>query len=247
MQMLHYTVLLRRKAIYMKIGIMQPYFFPYIGYWQLINAVDIFVLYDDVNFIKKGWISRNNILLNKSEHLITIPLLNVSQNKHINECMVSDDYKAIDNIIKTINLAYKKAPYYNLVFSYIEEIIKTKGSISDLVLKSVLWIKEYLGLNTEIILSSSIDKNNELKGQDKIIEIVKKLNGNHYINAIGGQELYDKEIFNNNGIKLNFIKMEEIKYKQFNNEFVPNLSIIDVLMFNSPSEVKEMLNNYSLI
>ena len=226
---------------------MQPYFFPYIGYWQLINAVDVFVLYDDVNFIKKGWINRNNILLNKSEHLITIPLLNVSQNKHINECMVSEDYKSIDNIIKTINLAYKKAPYYNLVFSYIEEIIKTKGSISDLVLKSVLWIKEYLGLNTEIILSSSIDKNNELKGQDKIIEIVKKLNGNHYINAIGGQELYNKEIFNNNGIKLNFIKTGEIKYKQFNNEFVPNLSIIDVLMFNSPSEVKEMLNNYSLI
>ncbi len=226
---------------------MQPYFFPYIGYWQLINAVDVFVLYDDVNFIKKGWINRNNILLNKSEHLITIPLLNVSQNKHINECMVSEDYKSIDNIIKTINLAYKKAPYYNLVFPYIEEIIKTKGSISDLVLKSVLWIKEYLGLNTEIILSSSIDKNNELKGQDKIIEIVKKLNGNHYINAIGGQELYNKEIFNNNGIKLNFIKTGEIKYKQFNNEFVPNLSIIDVLMFNSPSEVKEMLNNYSLI
>ena len=226
---------------------MQPYFFPYIGYWQLINAVDVFVLYDDVNFIKKGWINRNNILLNKSEHLITIPLLNVSQNKHINECMVSEDYKSIDNIIKTINLAYKKAPYYNLVFPYIEEIIKTKGSISDLVLKSVLWIKEYLVLNTEIILSSSIDKNNELKGQDKIIEIVKKLNGNHYINAIGGQELYNKEIFNNNGIKLNFIKTGEIKYKQFNNEFVPNLSIIDVLMFNSPSEVKEMLNNYSLI
>ena len=226
---------------------MQPYFFPYIGYWQLINAVDVFVLYDDVNFIKKGWINRNNILLNKSEHLITIPLLNVSQNKHINECMVSDDYKAIDNIIKTINLAYKKAPYYNLVFPYIEEIIKTKGSISDLVLKSVLWIKEYLGLNTEIILSSSIDKNNELKGQDKIIEIVKKLNGNHYINAIGGQELYDKEIFNNNGIKLNFIKMKEIKYKQFNNEFVPNLSIIDVLMFNSPEKIREMLDDYQLI
>ena len=230
-----------------KIAIMQPYFFPYIGYWQLINAVDIFILYDDVNFIKKGWINRNNILLNKRDHLITIPLLNVSQNKHINECMVSDDYKTIDNIIKTINLAYKKAPYYNLVFPSIEEIIKTKGSISDLVLKSVLWIKEYLDIDTEIILSSSIDKNNELKGQDKIIEIVKKLNGNHYINAIGGQELYDKEIFNNNGIKLNFIKMKEIKYKQFNNEFVPNLSIIDVLMFNSPEKIREMLDDYELI
>lgn len=230
-----------------KIAIMQPYFFPYIGYWQLINAVDIFILYDDVNFIKKGWINRNNILLNKRDHLITIPLLNVSQNKHINECMVSDDYKTIDNIIKTINLAYKKAPYYNLVFPSIEEIIKTKGSISDLVLKSVLWIKEYLDIDTEIILSSSIDKNNELKGQDKIIEIVKKLNGNHYINAIGGQELYDKEIFNNNGIKLNFIKMKEIKYKQFNNEFVPNLSIIDVLMFNSPEKIREMLDDYQLI
>ena len=230
-----------------KIAIMQPYFFPYIGYWQLINAVDIFILYDDVNFIKKGWINRNNILLNKRDHLITIPLLNVSQNKHVNECMVSDDYKTIDNIIKTINLAYKKAPYYNLVFPSIEEIIKTKGSISDLVLKSVLWIKEYLDIDTEIILSSSIDKNNELKGQDKIIEIVKKLNGNHYINAIGGQELYDKEIFNNNGIKLNFIKMKEIKYKQFNNEFVPNLSIIDVLMFNSPEKIREMLDDYQLI
>lgn len=230
-----------------KIAIMQPYFFPYIGYWQLINAVDIFVLYDDVNYIKKGWINRNNILLNKSKHLITIPLLNVSQNKHINECIISDDDKIINNIIKTINLAYRKAPYYNLVFPTLEKIIKTKGSISDLVLKSVLWIKEYLNIDTEIILSSSIGKNNELKGQDKIIEIVKKLNGNHYINAIGGQELYDKEIFNNNEIKLNFIKMKEIKYKQFNNEFVPNLSFIDVLMFNSPEEIKRMLNDYELI
>ena len=114
-------------------------------------------------------------------------------------------------------------------------------------MKSVLWIKEYLNIDTEIILSSSIGKNNELKGQDKIIEIVKKLNGNHYINAIGGQELYDKEIFNNNEIKLNFIKMKEIKYKQFNNEFVPNLSFIDVLMFNSPEEIKRMLNDYELI
>lgn len=230
-----------------KIAIMQPYFFPYIGYWQLINAVDIFVLYDDVNFIKKGWINRNNILLNKSKHLITIPLLNVSQNKHINECIISDDDKIINNIIKTINLAYRKAPYYNLVFPTLEKIIKTKGSISDLVLKSVLWIKEYLNIDTEIILSSSIGKNNELKGQDKIIEIVKKINGNHYINAIGGQELYDKEIFNNNEIKLNFIKMKEIKYKQFNNEFIPNLSFIDVLMFNSPEEIKRMLNDYELI
>lgn len=230
-----------------KIAIMQPYFFPYIGYWQLISAVDIFVLYDDVNYIKKGWINRNNILLNKSKHLITIPLLNVSQNKHINECIISDDDKIINNIIKTINLAYRKAPYYNLVFPTLEKIIKTKGSISDLVLKSVLWIKEYLNIDTEIILSSSIGKNNELKGQDKIIEIVKKLNGNHYINAIGGQELYDKEIFNNNEIKLNFIKMKEIKYKQFNNEFVPNLSFIDVLMFNSPEEIKRMLNDYELI
>ena len=230
-----------------KIAIMQPYFFPYIGYWQLINAVDIFVLYDDVNFIKKGWINRNNILLNKSKHLITIPLLNVSQNKHINECIISDDDKIINNIIKTMNLAYRKAPYYNLVFPTLEKIIKTKGSISNLVLKSVLWIKEYLNIDTEIILSSSIGKNNELKGQDKIIEIVKKINGNHYINAIGGQELYDKEIFNNNEIKLNFIKMKEIKYKQFNNEFVPNLSFIDVLMFNSPEEIKNMLGMYELV
>ena len=226
---------------------MQPYFFPYIGYWQLINAVDIFVLYDDVNFIKNGWINRNNILLSSKSHLITLPLLKSSSYTKINEIYITDNIKVKEKILKTIESAYKKTPYYNLVFPTLEKIIKTKGSISDLVLKSVLWIKEYLNIDTEIILSSSIGKNNELKGQDKIIEIVKKINGNHYINAIGGQELYDKEIFNNNEIKLNFIKMKEIKYKQFNNEFVPNLSFIDVLMFNSPEEIKNMLGMYELV
>ena len=102
-------------------------------------------------------------------------------------------------------------------------------------------------MNTEILLSSKIDKDLSLKGQNKVINIVKNLNGEIYINAIGGQELYDKEIFNNNEIKLNFIKMKEIKYKQFNNEFVPNLSFIDVLMFNSPEEIKNMLGMYELV
>lgn len=226
---------------------MQPYFFPYLGYWQLINAVDTFVLYDDVNFIKRGWINRNNILLNKKAHLITLPLLNISQNKLINECFITDDKKVIDNLIKTINLAYQKAPYYNNIFDKAVETLMFKGNVCDVVLQSIFWIKDYLNINTEIIKSSAIHKNNELKAQDKILDIVKRLNGKLYINAIGGIELYDRKTFEENGIDLKFIKMNDIRYKQFDNEFVPNLSILDVMMFNSPEKIREMLDDYELI
>ena len=226
---------------------MQPYFFPYIGYWQLINAVDVFVLYDDVNFIKNGWINRNNILLNSKSHLITLPLLKSSSFIPINKIYVTDNIKVKEKILRTIEAAYKKAPYFDIIYPHIENILRSNGTISDIVLNSINWLKDYLKIETKIILSSDIPKDMNLKAEEKVICIVQKLNGTRYINAIGGQELYDKENFNNNGIKLNFIKTGEIKYKQFNNEFIPNLSIIDVLMFNSPSEVKEMLNNYSLI
>ena len=102
-------------------------------------------------------------------------------------------------------------------------------------------------MNTEILLSSDIEKTDNLHAQDRVIDICKRLNTTQYINAIGGQELYSKEDFAKNGIQLNFIKMNEIKYKQFNNEFVPNLSIIDVMMFNSPETIREMLDDYELI
>lgn len=230
-----------------KIAIMQPYLFPYIGYWQLLSSADTFVLYDDVTYIKNGWINRNNILLNSKPYMFTLPLLKSSSFSLINEIQVTDNKKVKEKIIKTIEHAYKKAPYYGDVFRNVQDILMLEGSISSVIFQSILWLKSYLNLDTEIIISSSLEKNNELKGQDKVIDIVKRLDGNKYINSIGGQTLYSKEIFKSSGIELNFIKTNYIGYKQFDNAFVPNLSIIDILMFNPPEKIKEFLNNYTLI
>ena len=227
---------------------MQPYFFSYIGYWQLLNAVDEYVVYDDVNYIKNGWINRNRILVNGEPSFFNLQLINASPNKKINEIKLNkSDYFTRKNI-KTIELAYKKAPYFNDIFPLIVKILNDPTEqLSTYIYNSILSINDYLNINTKIIMSSQIEKNNDLKGQDKVIEICKKLKGTEYYNAIGGIELYDKAIFQENGIQLSFVQSNSIEYNQFNNDFVPYLSIIDVLMFNSRDQIYQMLNAYRLI
>ena len=230
----------------MKLGIMQPYFFPYLGYWQLINAVDTYVVYDDVAYIKGGWINRNNILVNEKANLITLSLENSSSFKNINEINIIKNGKNAEKIVKTIQMAYKKAPFFNQVMPILENLLLKNDKIADLNYNSILEINKYLKINTNIILSSSLSKDNSLKAQDKVIHINKLLGSDTYINAIGGQELYDREEFKREGIELKFLKMNDIKYTQFKNEFVSNLSIIDALMFNSKPDVITMLNDYEL-
>ena len=232
----------------MKIGIMQPYFLPYIGYWQLLNAVDIYVVYDDVNFIKGGWINRNRLLMNNEPKLFNIQMNGASPNKLINEIELSENPIWKKKLLKTIQNCYIKAPYYNDIFQIIEKIINYNEKNMALYIKNSLdIICDYIGIETKIVLSSDIEKKNELKAQDKVIEICKILNGDEYYNAIGGKELYSFEDFDNYGLKLSFLKTNNIEYKQFNNEFISNLSIIDVLMFNSKDEIRSMLNQYSLV
>lgn len=232
----------------MKVAIMQPYFFPYISYFQLINAVDEFVVYDDVNYIKKGWINRNNILVNNGSFLFKIPLIKSSQNKLINQISIDNNENWKLDLLKTIEYSYKKAPYFENVFPIIKEILfQEKNDLSKFLVFSLKLVCNYLNIKTKIILSSSIEKNNDLKGQDKIIEICKKLNATTYINAIGGQELYNKNDFSKNNIALNFIHSDSISYDQFKNQFIPYLSIIDVMMFNSLDDIKEMFSKYELL
>ena len=232
----------------MKLGIMQPYFVPYIGYFQLMNAVDKYVIYDDVNFIKGGWINRNRILLNGQPAYFNIPMIGASSNKLINEVEVNTNKTLMEKNLKTIYSAYGKAPYYNEVYPLIEKILlNEEKDIAKFIKYSFEIICEYLDIKTEFVMSSELKKNNELKAQDKVLHICEILGATEYYNAIGGQELYDYESFSKKGIKLKFVKTDSIEYKQFDNEFQPNLSIIDVLMFNSKDEVKEMLNKFSLI
>ncbi len=227
---------------------MQPYLFPYIGYYQLINAVDNFVIYDNVNYIKKGRINRNNILLNNKPHLITLSLSKVSQNQYINTVKILEDNKSAESILKTIYHAYNKAPYYNIIMPCLENIINNQElSLHKYLEHSLKEVCKYLGINTNFMLASSILPTSELKGQEKIIEICKKTNAKVYINPIGGQELYNKDEFEKNNLELFFIQKNDFTYKQFKGDFVPNLSIIDALMFCSKDEIKDMLENYRLI
>ena len=231
-----------------KIAIMQPYLFPYLGYWQLINYVDDFIIFDDVNYIKKGWINRNNILLNKQKYLITLPVQKASQNKLIKDLFFIDQNEIINKIFQTIALAYKKAPYYKEIIALIEEILFFENkNIPYFIFNQLKIINKFLKVNTNLEFSSRIIKNEDLKGQDKIIDICIKKQATIYINPIGGIELYKRDDFKKNNIDLFFLKMGDIKYKQFNNNFINNLSIIDLLMFNSKNEVLRLLDDFVLV
>ena len=229
----------------MKLGIMQPYFMPYIGYWQLMAAVDTYVVYDDVNYIKGGWVSRNNILLNGQKHMFTITLNGASPNKLFNEITIKDDFKKFSRLIES---AYKKAPYYNEVSALLERIYSFEDrSLGTFMMNSFQVVLDYLEIDTKLILSSSIEKDNSLKAKDKVKHICHLLGADTYYNAIGGQELYDKDDFKADDIDLQFVKTDLTPYLQFKNEFVMGLSIIDVLMFNSPEEVNNMLKQFTLV
>ena len=232
----------------MRLGLMQPYFFPYIGYWQLINAVDKYVIFDDVNFIKGGWINRNHVLNNGARMLFNVRTHHASSNQHINAIQVAEDPAYYSKILKTIKNMYSRAPCFFQAYPVIERILnQEEKNLARYLEFGIRQVCEYMSINTEIIVSSTIEKNNALRGQAKVIEVVKKNGADEYINAIGGQSLYSYEDFAAQGIKLKFLKTEEIEYQQFKKDFVPNLSIIDVMMFNTKDEMKNMLGMYELI
>lgn len=228
---------------------MQPYFMPYIGYWQLINAVDKFVLLDDVNYIVRGYINRNSILVNGKPYRFTIPIEKASQNKLIMETKLSFTLDKKQDLLLTIYNAYRKAPCHDKVMSVIEDIVNnSENDLTAFIRYSIKKIIEYLGINTELLVSSKIDKKLLLKGEGRIIEICKKLEADVYINPCGGRELYHQETFAEQNIELYFLDMKkkDIVYDQKQREFIENLSIIDVLMFNAVDKIQNFLKMYEL-
>lgn len=229
----------------MKLAIMQPYFMPYIGYFQTMAAVDKYVVYDDVQYIKGGWVARNNLLVGGQRHMFTIQLKGASVNKNFNEIEIGDSFKKLRHLLE---LNYCKAPYFEEVMALLEDIFSYEDrNLARFLLNSYQKILDYLGIGTELILSSTIEKDNSLKGKDKVLEICHILGADTYLNAIGGQELYDKKEFAAHGIDLFFVKTGNIRYEQFGGEFEPGLSIIDVLMFNCKEVSRHFLSDYSLL
>lgn len=232
----------------MRVGIMQPYFFPYIGYWQLLNAVDKYVIYDDVNYINRGWVNRNRILFNGKPRYFNVYLKGASQNKLINEIEVDAGIEQVGRNLRILEEAYRKAPYFKEAFPVIESILRGgNNNLARYNANLILKICRYLDIQTELIFSSELQKNSALKGQDKILDICMELEATDYYNAIGGQALYEGEKFFRKGIRLYFLCCKPIQYKQFSEAFCDNLSIIDVMMFNSKQEIQHLLKEYTLI
>ena len=230
----------------MRLAIMQPYFFPYLGYYQLINCSDSFVIYDNIEFTKSSWIRRNRILNSNSDRYIIVPVKKASDYTQVSDIQISEtfDYK---KLLRVIEGAYRRSPYYDEIYPLIERNIPPKSNnLFDYLLGITDDLCGYLDIETEFIISSSIGIDHSLKAQEKVIAICSALNANEYINPIGGKSLYDKSAFMKWGIKLLFHQMSDITYHQYKNQFIPNLSIIDVMMFNSKEKIKELLKMYKL-
>jgi len=232
-----------------RVAIMQPYFLPYIGYFQLIKSVDEFILYDNIQYTKKGWINRNRILVNGSDRLITLPVKKDSDYLNVVDREISDtwntDKKSLLNLIKS---SYSKAPYFRETYELLEECLAVeRTNLFEFIHQTLLKINRYVEIETPITISSTISIDHSLKSEEKVLSLCKAVGATMYINAIGGQHLYSKDRFAAHKIQLQFIKSDTIQYSQFSSNFVPWLSIVDVLMFNSKQDIIRYLNSYTLI
>ena len=229
----------------MKLAIMQPYFLPYLGYFQLIAAVDKFVLLDDVTFIKRGWINRNRLLLNGKPHVFTLPLQGASQNKLICDTYLVQDDKWRRSFFKTLTQAYNTAPHFSAVSDLLTRIVCNDQNRLDVFLAdSLIAVAEYIGIGTEIVRTSRTYGLVDITGQDRIIAICEAEGATRYINASGGAHLYERDVFRAANIELEFLHSQPLSYRQGklgNQDFVADLSILDAMMFNEPEQLRSML------
>lgn len=227
----------------MKLAIMQPYFLPYIGYWQLISAVDVFVVYDNIKYTKKGWINRNRFLQNGQDALFSLPLKKDSGSLDVVDRELAADFSP-DKLLNQFRGAYARAPYFKQVIPLIESILRFEDrNLFRYVYHSIEYLCQHLGLDTKIIVSSNVPIDHSLKAQDKVLALCQKVGAQTYINPVGGVELYSKDDFEARGVDLRFIKSRPFSYPQAGNEFVPWLSVMDVLMFNTLPECSQRIVN----
>lgn len=244
----------------MTLGIMQAYFFPYIGYFQLINAVDKFMIYEHVSFRKRSWITRNRLLdkATGAPYFINAQVKNSSSNKSIGktELLLTNDWK--NSFLKRLVHNYSKAEYFDQIFPLIENCVSCQArTIHEFNSHSIALVAEFLAIDTPIVTNNSnyLSLENELVNvpapkvkTERILSICKTEGAQKYINPIGGMEIYDKTTFSDHGINLVFTKSkQELPYSQFNHAFVPNLSIIDLLMHEGLKGVQNRLNNFELV
>lgn len=230
-----------------RLAIMQPYFFPYIGYFQLMAKVDAFVVFDDVNFINRGWINRNRINVGGAAHTITVPLRQASQNRLICDIELGADPGWRTKMLKTIEQSYARAPHFDHVFPLLEAIVLHPATnLADYLLNGLTALRDHLRLQTDIVATSRQYANSALKGQERIIDICLRERTRMYVNPIGGTELYSHDAFTEQGLDLKFLQPALTPYACGRLAYVPALSIIDVLMWNDAASVDHLLHSATL-
>jgi len=230
------------------IAIMQPYFFPYIGYWQLLAMADVFVVYDDGLYRKSGWIHRNRMLGYGSPIIISTDILSKSCNRRINETKRAINPFQVEKLLRSLTLRYSKAPHFGSAMQVIEPLLRsTEPDLVKYLVAAMRGVMGYLGIETPLYLSSEIPKDGLDGVVDKVERICKTIGITNYVNPPNGEAIYDRKDFELRGLKLQFIHRDaDITYRQFGNDFFPDLSIIDVMMFNTPAEIRSMLTRYTL-
>lgn len=226
---------------------MQPYFLPYIGYWQLLAAVDRFVVYDNIQYTKKGWINRNRFLRNGSDAFFTVPLKNASDALDVKERVLADDFDP-RSILNPLAAAYRKAPFFADVFPMLETIVTAAPrNLFEYLHHSLVMIAAYLDIATPIVVSSTVSIDHGLKSERKVLALCEALAADRYLNPAGGRDLYSASTFAEHGVALQLLRSRPPVYRQYDNPFVPSLSIVDVMMFNSRDAVRGMLGDFDLV
>jgi len=226
----------------MRVGIMQPYFLPYAGYYQLIASVDQFVIYDNIKYTKKGWINRNRFLQNSNSAIFTLPLKKGSDSLDICQRELSDEFNR-EKLLRMFAGAYSGACYFDQTFRLLNQVVHVEdNNLFNFIYYSLEETCRHLGITTKIIVSSSVEIDHKLRAQERVLALCTALGAKEYINAIGGVDLYSRDCFQDQGIQLRFIQSRIPAYAQFGGDFVPSLSIIDMMMFNDLENVKGQIN-----
>ena len=230
----------------MIVGINQPYFIPYIGYWQLIDSVDLFAIADNYNYIKRGWVNRNRILDKDTVRYYTLDVERASQNRYITDHFLKPLDK--EKKLSHLDVYYHKAPYFNEGMELMDRIFSFEGNnLADFLYNSICLVSEYLGIRTKIVRTSDYEQDPFLRFADRVYDYCRQMGADEYHNPIGGMALYSFEEFAAHGLKLSFVEAIPREYPQSSSEFIFGLSIIDIIMNNNLEQIRQLLDSRRLI
>jgi len=232
------------------ICIMQPYVFPYVPYFQLAAAVDEFWVFDDVQYIRRGWMNRNYILLKGEKCRFTLPVTAGNRSDLIRHKSLAVDFsKSLRAFSELIRHAYREAPYADDVYAIIDELQgRTQSSFLNFAVATMSLCFRHLDIRAQFRFTSELKLGSEFSGAGRVMEICHRVGAEQYVNPVGGALLYDPNAFAARGINLQFLQGRCLPYPQVGRtQFQPGLSILDLIANVDYRSRKAQMQSYSLV